>query len=263
MTSSFRKAFGAALIGLTALVTAPVASAAIITGSWDPKLPQEFGAYGWTATVNVSVDPACAVGTPQSPKDPVTVVNVLGLSLGCSSNTLPATRAFRILSAEVGIYDWASKAIIDVLTFHQFSFGEFFYGELELEGDGSIKYLRTPFDSNIQSSSILFGNGKHDFKLALPGRNPTLKYRNANAAWWSPFTTATEPVTETRFLVNTTSTPTEVVLATKLMVGQTVFGVPEPSSLLLAALALGAVCAVSAQRARRDNRDVPATAPAV
>ncbi|RVU44507.1 PEP-CTERM sorting domain-containing protein [Rubrivivax rivuli] len=241
----------AATLGLAALALAPLASAAIVTGNWDPKLPSSFGNYGWTATVNVSVDPACAVGTQA-----LTIVNLLGFSFGC--NTATPTTAFRILSAEVGIYNYSTNVIVDVLRFNRNSFGEFIVGELQLGPNGSIMSLVTPADSDIQGSSIVFADGfRYDFRLDLPGADPKLKYRRDNASFLTPFTTATEPVTERRFVVDTTSTAAQVVAATRLEIGQTIFAVPEPGSLALALLALGAA-GVAARRRIGLPRALPA-----
>jgi hypothetical protein len=231
---------------VAAALAAPLASAAIVTGNWDPKLPENFGNYGWTARVNVGIDPACAVG-----EQALTIVNVLGLSFGCNPRVLDPTAAFRILSAEVGIYDWDTKLIVDVLRFNPVSFGAFIIGELQLLPDGAIASLTTPLPSNSQESDVLFADGKrYDFRLALPGGDPRLQYRATNALWWQGFTTATAPVTVREFVVNTTSTEGEVIAATRLEEGQLIFAVPEPGSLALTLLALGVAGGVAARRQR-------------
>lgn len=244
MKKLFSSWFGRTLIGLSVASAAATASGAIVTGNWDPKLPQNFGNYGWAATVNVGVDPACAVG-----QQALNIVNVLGLSFGCNASVLDPTSAFRILSAEVGIYDWETKVIVDVLRFNPNSFGAFFVGALELLPDGSIASLETPLPSNSQESALLFEDGRrYDFRLALPGGDPQLQYRSTNAAWWQGYTTATAPVTERQFAVDTTSTEAQVVASTRLEIGQLIFAVPEPGSTALVLLALAAAGAASSRR---------------
>ena len=244
MKKSFATFLGAALVGLSALVTSSTASAAIITGNWDPKLPQNFGNYGWTATINVAVDPDCAVGHQS-----LNIVNVLGLSFGCNANVLVPESAFRILSAEVGIYDWASKVLVDVLRFSPANFGAFFYGELQLGPNGTIGSLTSLLPSNSQRSAITYADGhQYDFRLALPGGDPALEYRRAGAG---TFTRATEPVTDRLFTVNTTQGAAQVVAATRLEVGQLVFAVPEPGTLALVGFALAAMGLGASRRSRR------------
>jgi len=260
MNRSLKNFFSAAALGLAAVVTAPTASAVIVTGSWDPALPAAFGNYGWTATVNVKVAENCGVGTPSTPTQQLTMVNFLGVSFGCNGTALPVVAAFEILTAEVGIYDLSTNVILDVLRFNTNSFNASLFAQLGLGAEGEIEFLRTATPSNVLRSALTYDRGcQYDFRLALPGANPQIRYQHAfgvgtgcsgNSTNSFFFTAATAPITAAQFSVNPTSAQGDVIAATRLEVTQRVFGVPEPGSLLLAALALGLAGAVGARRNR-------------
>ena len=243
MVTNFRKIFGATLLGLAAAISAPTASAAIITGSWGPALPNPpFVNLGWTATINLKVDNECSNGAQSLPF----IVNVFGRSFGCRSNPLRSTTPFSILSAEIGIYDLTTNRIVDVLRFETSSFTPVL---LELEPGGVIDFLLSTTDSNAVRGGI-DRTDDYLFRLALPGSAPRIKYRAFGTK--GNFVTAPGVPTETQFAINPDSAQANVLSTTRLERDQPVFNrVPEPGSMALALMALGAAVAAANRRARR------------
>lgn len=119
MFKSSLRAVSAAVLSLAAIATAPSASAAIVTGSWDPAFEAGplFG-LGWTATINLFVPNECVTGSV-----PLGVVlNTPTFSIGCGSLLSNAffASSIRVVSAEIGIYDVATggpNALLDVIRF--------------------------------------------------------------------------------------------------------------------------------------------------
>lgn len=249
MINHLRRTAGAAFFALALAIMATSASAKVlVTGRWDPDLPQPpFDNLGWTATINLGVSEDCIGGAESLPY----IVNIFGRSFGCKENPLLSTDPFSILSAEVGIYDLTSNLIIDVLTFNPGSFKPFL---LDLNTSGDITYLLSLTDSDAVRTEFLAMDGKaYDFKLSLPGAAPAVKYRAEDAT--GKFTLAPGVPKETDFGISFVSSLSEeaaVLANTKLQVGQTVFtAVPEPGSLALVALAIGAAGFASSRRPRR------------
>ncbi len=244
MLKHLRRAAGAALLGLAAAITASPVSAAIVTGRWDPSLPQGvFPGLGWTTTINLQVSNDCTSGAVSLPY----IVDIFGSSFGCKANPFAATSPFSILSAQVGIYNLSNAVIEDVLTFNVSSFTPIL---LNLGTGGAITYLLSLTDSNPVRGGIP-SDGNYDFKLSLPGSTPAIKYEPLTGGG---FITATAPPTQTDFTVNYVASPDAVIAATSLKVGQTVFtDVPEPGSRALVWLALGAAGIASSRRRRHDT----------
>lgn len=243
------RAVCAAALSLAAIGMAPIASAAIVTGSWDPALPNPpFVNLGWTATVNLKIDNDCSAGAVSLP----VIVNLFGRSFGCRSNPLAATSPFSVLSAEIGIYDLSSNLIVDVLRFNPASFTPFLLDLNPVPGGVEISFLLSLRDSNPVRGTI-DSTDDYEFRLALPGAAPQINYREFGVAG-ARFITAPGVPTETAFAINLDDSPesqARIIAATRLEKEQLVFNaVPEPGSFALALLALGAVGAAASRRAR-------------
>lgn len=247
-TRPFAKLLGAAVLSLSSAFIAPLASAAIVTGNWDPALPNPpFDNLGWTTTINLKLSDDCVSGAQSLPY----IVNLFGRSFGCRSNPLQSTSPFSILSAEIGLYDLTSRLIVDVLRFSTSSFTPLL---VNLGPGGEITFLLSLTDSNAVRGTNE-RTEDFDFKLELPGAAPAISYRAVGAG--GAFTRAPEPPTETAFAINPDSAQSSVIAATRLEVGQAVFNVvPEPGSLALALLALGAAGAAARRRTRRSASSV-------
>lgn len=250
MLPTLRSAARTGLLGLSAFALAPLASAAIVTGNWDPALPQgSFPGLGWTATINLKISDDCRQGAQSLPF----IVNLFGRSFGCNENPFDSSSRFSILSAEVGIYDLNTFVIKDVLRFNPSSFSPLL---LNLDPGVSISYLLSLTDSNPVQGTI-DATDNFEFRLSLPGDAPALKYRAFGSS--GSFITAPERPTETGYAVNDDSAQAAVLATTRLEKGQAVFNaVPEPGSLLLALLALAAAGAAAGGSARRRTGQVPA-----
>jgi hypothetical protein len=248
MTSSFRNALGATLLGLAAVITAPTATAAIVTGSWDPALPDPpFRNIGWTTTINLQT--SCTQGGGNGSGN---VVNIFGGNFNCNGNQ----SVFTFLSAQIGFYDLTSGILVEVLTLTPSTFTP---SQLVLTPN-QISQLRSSTDSNAVAGGLDDrGTSGFQFKLGLPGQAPVIMYAALGS---SDFITAPGSAIQTGFAVRPDEMRDQILLSTTLMVGQAVVlaQIPEPGSLALALLALGAAGAAVSRRSRRSDSQAAVTA---
>ena len=239
MTANFRKALGGTLLALTAAISAPTASAAIITGSWDPVLPAPFVNLGWVSTVNMGISDNCVVNRSSDFS-----VSIFGRSFGCSVR--PVNQDFTVIRAQVGLYSTITGRLIDVLRFQPNTMG----ATVNSIGESSL-FLLTLNESNSERAAAGTGASGYSFKLKVPGALPVLSYQGAGNS--GAFIDATGTPILTRFDVQPNASQATVLANTLFTVGQVVAAraVPEPGSLALALLALLATAAVAARRTRR------------
>ena len=237
---SLGKRIGAvALVLAAAFVAQTSAQAAIVTGKWDPALPNPpFNGLGWTSTINFSVPQDCLDSTAGFK------INLFGHSFGCKTNPFAATPAITVLSAQAGIYDLGTHTLQDVLTFDPASLVLFL---VQIDVNGELTYFVSFNPSNAVQGGIA-ADDSYDFRLTLNGPTPGIQYSLTGT---NQFSTASAPSTETAFVTTPGDDPQTqqtVIENTKLKVGDLVFDVPEPASLPLAMLALTGVWALRRRR---------------
>ena len=230
-------AVGAAVLSLAAIATAPSASAAVVTGSWDPVLPAPFINLGWVSTVNMGIDDNCVVNR-------VGIgffVKVFGTSFGCLRQ--PRNNDFTILRAQVGLYSTITGLIIDVLEFAPPS------GPMGVDlTEPTVNNFVLNLGMSSAVSATAPGTFGFSFKLAVPGALPVLFYQDRGVS--GTFIPATGTPILTRFDVQPNGSQATVLADTRLTIGQLVAptAIHEPGSLALALLALGAAGAAASRR---------------
>ncbi len=247
MIKDIRSFVGRLGLGLVAAAAAPLASAAIVTGSWDPPLPQStFPGLGWAASIVVEVDDRCIA----SDRSTALLSNTgFGFPFLPSSGCPGEPRlfpAFSILSAQVGIYDLMSGVINDVL---DFSFTTEI--QLQLAAGGQIDYLRAVLPTEPRRG-IVDATEDFEFSLLLAGDEPVLLYREYQGLVnFRPFSSVGDQEFVTRFGFYEDEQVSTALNDARLVVGESIFSVPEPSALVLALLALAAASATTSHRRAR------------
>ncbi len=244
MIQDIRKFVGRLGVVIAGVAAAPLASAAIVTGSWDPPLPQgSFPGLGWAASVVVSVDDRCLSASGDQSTGLLT--NIPGFS-GCPGGAF-VFPAFSILSAQVGIYDLGTGLINDVL---DFSFTTEI--QLQLGVGGSIDYLSALLPTEPRRGTQAFSDD-FEFRLLLTGENPVLQYRDYRGPFnFRSFSTVENQEFATQFGVYEDGQQAQALGDARLVIGATVFDVPEPGSLALSLLALCAAGACAVRRGRKS-----------
>lgn len=209
------------------------ASAVIVTTSYDPP----FGAgplndYGWKATINYEL-PAECFSTPGAK------INLFGLILGCEA---PRVADFKVLSAQVGIYRLDTpNFLVDVLTFDPTSLPLLAVGITPPDVVTQV-YAWRP--SNTVRGTADF-NDDIDFRLLLQGPVAEVEYRQCvPGSRCSAWTTGPAPVRTASIRYADGTTFSQVFGQTELRVG----AVPEPGTMALVLLALGAGVTVVRRR---------------
>ena len=244
MLKNSLRAVGAVVLGFAAIAAAPSASAAIITGSWDPPMVSPpFDGLGWSTTINFSVPDDCLGASG--------IVNVrfLNRTFNCAS----PTPAITVLRAQIGLYDLTTEIFKYAITLTASTLVPQF---LDISVGGQVTSLFSLLPSGAQRATIagedLTSGVAKDywFRLAIPGGAPVLQYSDTgNFFDFDPATAPGSAPLLTSFR-NDREWTTTVQNETLIAVGRSVNGVPEPQSLALVLLALGAAGAVASRRAR-------------
>lgn len=240
-TRTLKAWLGAAVCSVAAWAGVAPAHAAIVTGSWDPPFSGALSGLGWTATVNLYVPDGCFVSAPAG-----FATNILGRTVGCAGGLAPA---MTVLSAEVGIYDLATGSpdnLLDVLTFSPASLPLLAVGIDDVHD--VLTFYRSVGTSNTVRGHAAGITDGFDFRIRL--NDPANRPFGETAAPWVEFaaagsrnfTRSSNPPDQVSYSVGSDSQRDAILQETRLLV-------PEPTSVSLVLLALGAAGAAARRRA--------------
>lgn len=234
------------MLGMAAVFgcTAP-ASAAIVTGSWDPAFgaSSPFPTLGWLTTINFFVPNQCFTSNTGPG------VSIFGNSHSCGGTTENPAPPIKVLSAEVGLYSLATNKIVDVLTFDPLSLP---LTLLKSDPNNLLIFFLASDLSNVVrggvSSDPAFTSllSPYQFRLRLNGSLPELQYGIAPGGDWVK---ATSPTLVGQSIDLDDSHKDAILGITALSVGQQAIPIPEPTSVALVLLALVAGGVASRRRA--------------
>ena len=243
MKKSFGNQVAAAEVGLAAVFGGtPPASAAIVTGSWDPAFAAgPLQNLGWLTTINFFVPTQCFAGAGGIK------INLFGQSYFC--NGLLPTPKITVLSAEVGLYSLSTNTIVDVLTFNPATLPLFL---VNIDPNDTLNFFLATQPSSPAQGGVLSDPAftsqlnQFNFRLRLAGSLPQLEYRSGNTG---PYTIATSPTLNGQSIELDDTMAGAIINTTALRVGQQAIPIPEPTSVALVLLALAAGGVASRRRA--------------
>ncbi len=231
---------GAVVCSAASLACVAPASAAIVTGSWDPAFDAPLSALGWTARINVYVPDQCFQTAPAG-----FALNAGGRSWGCSSNPFSSTPLITVLSAELGIYDLATGSpdlLLDVITFSPASLPLVAVG-IDTTAD-ELTFYRAQGTSNTVRGHTPGQTDGYDFRIRLndpsnpPFQTTTVPWVEFAVAGSGNFTRSMGRPTDVTYTVGSDANRATILAETRLQLPAQ--DVPEPTSVSLVLLALGA-----------------------